>query len=224
MAAAGAARGSRSTLTGWLAPRTRSTPTGSSGSPASGACRMRSWRPCSWPTSPTAATCPTGRRSSTLWPGPGLPGRGRGAARGRQGAGCRPGRGGTGSPPRRLGRAVLRRERPGRPVRRPAAGAVSAGVRAGGRFGRSRGEPARLTRRPASGDAERHGLSIFQARGQTSNLDGSAGSGRGPGGPFPLARHDSIIGGHAAAGRDCGSTQDARGRRRRPASTPSSRR
>ena len=65
------ARGSRSTSTGRPAPRTRSTRTGSSGSPASGACRMRWSRPCSWPTSPTAATFPTGRRSPRSRQGPG---------------------------------------------------------------------------------------------------------------------------------------------------------
>ena len=45
----------------------------------------------------------------------------------------------NGPPPRRVGRAVLRRERPRRPVRCPAAGDVAAGVRAGGRGGRGRG-------------------------------------------------------------------------------------
>ena len=66
------------------------------------------------------------------------------------------------------------------------------------------------------GETKRHGLSIFQARRQTSRAMGRPTPEDGPGGPFRLAPNNRIIGGHAAAGRDRGSTQDARGRGGRP--------
>ena len=120
VAAAGGARASRSASTRWSAPRIPSTRTGSSGSPEREAFRTPWWRPCSWPTLLTAATCPTWRRRE-IAAGAGLDrAEVDGLLAGDKGLEIVR-RGGARPPPRRVGRAVLRRERPGRPVRRPAA-------------------------------------------------------------------------------------------------------
>ena len=135
-----AGRGDRVQLRpAWPARRTRSTRTGSSGSPASGAFRTRWSRPCSWPTSPTAATCPTGRRSLRWRPGPGSTGpRWTSCSRATRGwMSSGPGRNRPAASACRACRSSSSTE--GRPVRCPAARVVPAGVRAGGRGGRGRG-------------------------------------------------------------------------------------